>query len=201
MPSKLLITAADYAHHIDASGFFGVRTRGTIEGPKTLERLHQEQTDRFVAHNLSYAARIPAHHTIEGQARSIQPGHTSTIRRIECGMLPYRADMDINTNSYELGMDRLVKPDTKADFIGNSAFKRIREEGVSRKRVGLVIDGPALTGSYSRLRALKKDGEQAGKVTSAVFSPRVELNIALAMVGADFATVGTHFDVETSSGR
>jgi aminomethyltransferase len=67
-------------------------------------------------------------------------------------------------------MDHLVKSDIKADFTGNSAFKRIREEGVPRKRVGLMIDGPALTGSNSRLRALKKDGEQIGKVTSAVFS-------------------------------
>jgi hypothetical protein len=145
MPSKLLITAADYAHHIDASGVFGVKTGGTVDGSKVLERLRQEQTDRLVVHNFSYVARIPAHHTIEGQARFIQPGHTSTIRRIKCGMLPCHADMDINTNPYELGMDRLVKLDIEADFIGNSAFKRIRKEGVSRKRVGLVIDGPALT--------------------------------------------------------
>jgi aminomethyltransferase len=136
-----------------------------------------------------------------GAPFGIQPGHTSTIRRIEGGMLSYHADMDINTNPYELGMDRLVELDIEADFIGKSALKRIREEGVSRKQVGLVIDGPALTGPNSRFWALKKDGEQVGKVTSAVFSPRLELNIALAMVGADFAAVGTNFDVETSNGK
>ena len=136
-----------------------------------------------------------------GAPFGIQPGHTSTIRRIEGGMLSYHADMDINTNPYELGMNRLVELDIEADFIGKSALKRIREEGVSRKQVGLVIDGPALTGPNSRFWALKKDGEQVGKVTSAVFSPRLELNIALAMVGADFAAVGTHFDVETSNGK
>jgi len=136
-----------------------------------------------------------------GAPFGIQPGHTSTIRRIEGGMLSYHADMDINTNPYELGLDRLVELDIEADFIGKSALKRIREEGVSRKQVGLVIDGPALTGPNSRFWALKKEGEQVGKVTSAVFSPRLELNIALAMVGADFAAMGTHFDVETSSGK
>jgi len=136
-----------------------------------------------------------------GAPFGIQPGHTSTIRRIEGGMLSYHADMDINTNPYELGMDRLVELDIEADFIGKSALKRIREEGVSRKQVGLVIDGPALTGPNSRFWALKKEGEQVGKVTSAVFSPRLELNIALAMVGADFAAIGTHFDVETSRGK
>ena len=136
-----------------------------------------------------------------GAPFGIQPGHTSTIRRIEGGMLSYHADMDINTNPYELGMNRLVELDIEADFIGKSALKRIREEGVSRKQVGLVIDGPALTGPNSRFWALKKEGEQVGKVTSAVFSPRLELNIALAMVGADFAAIGTHFDVETSRGK
>ena len=136
-----------------------------------------------------------------GAPFGIQPGHTSTIRRIEGGMLSYHADMDINTNPYELGLDRLVELDIEADFIGKSALKRIREEGVSRKQVGLVIDGPALTGPNSRFWALKKEGEQVGKVTSAVFSPRLELNIALAMVGADFAAIGTHFDVETSRGK
>jgi glycine cleavage system aminomethyltransferase T len=136
-----------------------------------------------------------------GAPFGLQPGHTSTIRRIEGGMMSYQADMDINTNPYELGMERLVELDIEADFIGKSALKRIRAQGVSRKQVGLVIDGPALKGPNSRFWALEKDGEQVGKVTSAVFSPRLELNIALAMVGADQAALGTRFDVETPSGK
>ena len=39
----------------------------------------------------------------------LQPGHTSSIRRIEGGMLSYHADANINTNPYELGLDRLSK--------------------------------------------------------------------------------------------
>ncbi len=136
-----------------------------------------------------------------GAPFGLQPGHTSTIRRIEGGMLSYHADMDITTNPYELGMDRLIELDMDADFIGKSALKRIRDEGVTRKQVGLIIDGLALTGPNSRFWALKKDGVQIGKVTSAVFSPRLQINIALAMVGADFAAVGTSFDVETPDGR
>lgn len=136
-----------------------------------------------------------------GAPFGLQPGHTSTIRRIEGGMLSYHADMDINTNPYELGLDRLVELDMEADFIGKAALKRIRETGVSRKQVGLVIDGPALAGPNSRFWALEKDGKQVGKVTSAVFSPRLEQNIALAMVGVDFAALGTSFDVETPSGK
>lgn len=135
-----------------------------------------------------------------GAPFGLKPGHTSTIRRIEGGMLSYHADMDINTNPYELGLDRLVELDMEADFIGKAALKRIREEGVSRKQVGLVIDGPALSGPNTQFWALEKDGERVGKVTSAVFSPRLEKNIALAMVSADFAGVGTALAVDMSDG-
>jgi aminomethyltransferase len=136
-----------------------------------------------------------------GAPFGLQPGHTSTIRRVEGGMLSYHADMDINTNPYELGMDRLVELDIEADFIGKSALRRIREQGVSRKQVGLVIGGPPLPGPNSRFWALEKEGKQVGKVTSAVFSPRLGLNIALAMVGIDFAALGTGFDVVTPGGK
>jgi aminomethyltransferase len=39
-----------------------------------------------------------------------------------------------------------------------------------------------------------------GKVTSAVWSPRLEQNIALAMVAADHAALGTELEVYTQSG-
>ena len=38
------------------------------------------------------------------KAHGLKPGHTSSIRRIEGGMLSYHADADINTNPYELGL-------------------------------------------------------------------------------------------------
>ncbi len=39
-----------------------------------------------------------------GKEHGLQPGHTSSIRRIEGGMLSYHADADINTNPFELGL-------------------------------------------------------------------------------------------------
>ncbi|WP_020680008.1 glycine cleavage T C-terminal barrel domain-containing protein [Marinobacterium rhizophilum] len=136
-----------------------------------------------------------------GAPFGLKPGHTSSIRRIEGGMLSYHADMDINTNPYELGLDRLVELDMEADFIGKAALKRIREEGVSRKQVGLVIDGAALSGPNTRFWALENAGECVGRVTSAVFSPRLEQNIALAMVSADSAVMGATFEVDMPNGK
>jgi len=135
-----------------------------------------------------------------GRPFGLQPGHTSTIRRIEGGMLSYHADADINTNPYELGMDRLINPDMKADFIGKAALRRIREEGVSRRQVGLRIDGPPLKGPNTNFWAINQAGSQIGKVTSAVYSPRLEQNIALAMVSAHCAEIGAELEVVMPQG-
>jgi len=68
-----------------------------------------------------------------GATFGLQPGHTSTDRRVEAGMLSYHADMDANTNPYELGPGRTVNLDIEAEFIGKATLKRIRDEGTSRK--------------------------------------------------------------------
>jgi aminomethyltransferase len=135
-----------------------------------------------------------------GEPFGLKPGHTSSIRRIEGGMLSYHADADIDTNPYELGLDRLVNLDMDAEFIGKSALRRIRDEGVRRRQVGLVIDGAPLKGPNTTFWSISKDGAPVGKVTSAVYSPRLKQNIALAMVSADFAQIGTEVDVVTASG-
>ncbi|MEH6443673.1 MAG: glycine cleavage T C-terminal barrel domain-containing protein [Oceanospirillaceae bacterium] len=136
-----------------------------------------------------------------GQPLGLQPGHTSSIRRIEGGMLSYHADMDINTNPYELGLDRLIDLDADFDFIGKAALQKIRQQGLSRKHVGLIFDGPAMVGSNTHYWILEKEGAKVGKVTSAIFSPRLEKNIALAMVEVQFAELGTQFVVKTSNGN
>ncbi|MHA7827768.1 MAG: glycine cleavage T C-terminal barrel domain-containing protein [Roseovarius sp.] len=136
-----------------------------------------------------------------GMPMGLKPGHTSTIRRVEGGMLSYHADADIHTNPYELGLDRLVNLDTPAEFIGKFALQRIRDNGISRKQVGLIIDGAPLSGPNTAFWTVNKDGECAGKVTSAVYSPRLEKNIALAMVSIDCAELGTELEVLTHSGE
>lgn len=126
-----------------------------------------------------------------GEPLGLKPGHTSTIRRIEGGMLSYHADADINTNPYELGLDRLVDLDTEADFIGKDALRRIRESGATRKQVGLRIDGAPLAGPNTTFWPVTRNGDVVGKVTSAVYSPRLERNIALAMISVDCSTIGS----------
>jgi len=115
-------------------------------------------------------------------------------------MLSYHADADINTNPYELGLDRLVNLDSGADFIGKAALRKIKETGVSRKQVGLVMDGAPLTGPNTTFWAITKDGAAIGKVTSAIHSPRLKQNIALALVAVEHAETGAKVVVATGQG-
>ena len=132
----------------------------------------------------------------EGEPLGLYAGHTSTIRRIEGGMLSYHSDMDINTNPLELGMDKFIELDKKFDFIGKDALIKINESGVKNKQVGLVIDTKPLKGPNTKKWRILYDNRCIGKVTSAVYSPRLELNIALAMVKSEYSDIDNVFEIE-----
>ena len=131
-----------------------------------------------------------------GKKFNLQPGHTSSIRRIEGGMLSYHADADINTNPFELGMDRLVNLDNDNKFIGKDALIRIKEKGIKRKQVGIIIDCDPLEGPNTTFWPIIKNDKQIGKITSAVYSPRLNKNIALGMKEIDHTETKTLFEIE-----
>ena len=135
-----------------------------------------------------------------GAPLGLKPGHTSSIRRIEGAMLSYHADATIENNPFELGLDRLVAVDADIEFVGKEALRRIRDEGVSRRQVGLVIEMEPLGGPNTTFWPVLADGETVGQVTSAVWSPRLEQNIALAMVAVEHSGAGTSLEVMTDRG-
>ena len=136
-----------------------------------------------------------------GKEHGLQPGHTSSIRRIEGGMLSYHADADINTNPFELGLDRLVNLDSEIDFVGKEALKKIKKDGIKRKQVGLELDYKPLEGPNTTFWTIYKDDKKIGKVTSAVYSPRLKKNIALAMIAIEHSEIGGKFKVDTNDDK
>ena len=127
----------------------------------------------------------------EGKDLGLHPGHTSTIRRIEGGMLSYHSDMDINTNPLELGMEKFIDLDGSFNFVGKDALIEIRKSGIHRKQVGLIIDIEPLKGPNTTKWEIISNNKIIGVVTSAVYSPRLKSNIALAMVKKEFSDIGT----------
>ena len=136
-----------------------------------------------------------------GQPLGLKPGHTSAIRRIEGGMLSYHADMDANTNPFELGLERLVDLQMEADFIGKKALQEIAKQGVSRRQVGIEIDGEMLTGANNEFWQIVMESAHIGDVTSAIYSPRLQKNIALAMVHKDYSEIGLEAELHTPFGQ
>ena len=131
-----------------------------------------------------------------GKEHGLKPGHTSSIRRIEGGMLSYHADADINTNPFELGLDRLVNLESEINFIGKDALKKIKQDGIKRKQVGIEIDCEPLSGPNTTFWPVLNDQKNIGKITSAVYSPRLKKNIALAMIDIDHSNLGQKLKVK-----
>jgi glycine cleavage system aminomethyltransferase T len=135
-----------------------------------------------------------------GRPHRIRPTGPSDIRRIEGGIFNYRADMDWTTNPYELGLDRLVDLDMEAEFMGKDALRRIRDQGVRRKMVGVEIAGERLEMNETRW-PVGSDGRRVGSVTSAIHSPRLEKNIGFAWVPVELSDLGSRLSVDTPDGR
>jgi aminomethyltransferase len=134
-----------------------------------------------------------------GRPYDIWPTGPSDIRRIEGGIFNWGADMDYSNNPFEMGLDRLVDLDIELPFMGKEALRRIKSEGVRRKIVGVEISGKRLEMNQSKW-SVESGGKPVGKVTSAIYSPRLEKNIGYAWVPAELSDLGTELTVETPDG-
>ena len=132
-----------------------------------------------------------------GKPMGLVPGHTSTIRRIEGGMLSYQADMDYTVNPFELGLGRLVDLEMDANFIGKEALKKIKSEGVKRHQVGIEISCTPLKHPNTSYWPIMVESEEVGYITSAVYSPRLDKNIALAMMDVNHSAIDTAAETTT----
>ena len=135
-----------------------------------------------------------------GQPFGIAVTGPSDANRVEAGILAYRSDMDMTTNPFELGLERLVDLDTPADFIGKQALTRIRDEGVTRMLVGIQIAGEPLPLPFEARWPVTAGGASIGEVTVAVYSPRLRKNLGYAMVNISHAALGTGLDIEAPWG-
>jgi glycine cleavage system aminomethyltransferase T len=135
-----------------------------------------------------------------GRPHDIRPIAPCEARRIEAGIFNYGSDMTIDNNPFEVsGLERLVEAQD-ADYIGKAALERIRGEGVSRKLVGLEVDGDALPFEIAAKRPALVDGQNVGTVTDLIWSPRLEKNIGYVWMPIEFATPGTELVIEGPDG-
>lgn len=135
-----------------------------------------------------------------GKPFDIGPGAPNDVERIESGLLSYGADADTTANPFELGLGEFVNLDRKDDFVGKQALKKIVDDGIRRRRVGLILSGDRITQNEHPC-PVTLGGDVAGTMSETVYSPRLDKNIAIAMIRADIDDEQDGLMVDTGNGR
>jgi glycine cleavage system aminomethyltransferase T len=136
-----------------------------------------------------------------GAPYDIRPTGPSDIRRIEGGIFNWGADMTYENDPFQMGLERLVDFDMPGECLALPALARIRDEGVSRRIVGVELDGERLPGLNNVKWPVEHEGARVGKVTSAIHSPRLERNIGYAWLPTELATEGRTVTVRSEWGH
>lgn len=121
---------------------------------------------------------------------------TLDIVRIEAGRPAFLVDMDEQTIPLEAGLEQRAISFTKGCYVGQEVIVRVTHRGggrVARKLVGIRLDKGVLPKGGEPIWS--SAGKEIGRLTSAAWSPRVEVGIALGYVHRDFAEPGTTLNV------
>ncbi len=135
-----------------------------------------------------------------GQPFNVGPGCPNLIERIEGGLLSYGNDMTLENNPLECNLDRYCNVSGDFDAIGLKAVKRIAGEGVSRKVMGLRVDGDPLPSNVEPW-TVHDGSKRVGQVSSLAFSPDFGCNVAFAMLDKGFFSPGQDVRLETPYGE
>jgi glycine cleavage system aminomethyltransferase T len=130
-----------------------------------------------------------------GKPFDIQPATPSSIERVESGLLNYWEDITEETNPYEVGLGKFVDLGQEVNFIGKDALKAVKTGGIKRKLVGLKIHSEPLN-QLAQPWVVECSGKPVGNITSAVYSPDLDENIAYALVAIECSHEGTQVFVD-----
>ena len=139
-----------------------------------------------------------------GEPYGIRVIAPSEARRIEAGIFNFGSDMRFSdTPLHVTGLEKFVELDQEADFIGKDALRRLRDDGVDRKLVGVEIGGPPMSeeGALNDFWPVLADDERVGRITAGAWSPRLERNVGYAWVPIGFEEPGSSLEAERPGSR
>jgi aminomethyltransferase len=112
--------------------------------------------------------------------------------RLEAAMCLYGQELNTTISPLEAGLSWLVHLD-KGEFIGRDVLVKQKEQGLSRRLVGLELDGRYIA---RHDYPIHHQGQTVGIVTSGTLSPTLNKPIALGFVPAALSKLGQELEIE-----
>jgi len=134
-----------------------------------------------------------------GKEFNVKPGCPNLIERIESALLSYGNDMDNGDNPLECGLDKYVNLDTGVNFLGKDKLKEVKEKGITRKLMGVVIEAKEINVSKS-IELTNEKNSKIGELRSGVYSPHFKKVIGIAMLDKPFFEVSQKFKISINGG-
>ena len=108
--------------------------------------------------------------------------------RLEAGLPLHGQDLTESITPYEGGIAFAAKPLIEEEFIGKSVLKDQKENGSTKRTVGLEIIGKGI--ARTGYEVFDLEGNHIGEVTSGTQSPSSGKSIALAIINRDAFEMG-----------
>lgn len=113
--------------------------------------------------------------------------------RFEAGLPLYGDELAEDITPIEAGLGMFVKLNKPDGFVGSDALARQKADGVKKKLVGLEVGGAAT--ARHGFEVADSAGITIGHITTGYNSLTLNRNIAMALVDAAYATLGTVLQV------
>src|SRR2546423_1681364 len=114
--------------------------------------------------------------------------------RLEKCYRSWKADLTNEYTPFMASLERFVRLDKEADFIGREALRRQAAAGPKERFVPLLVD--ARDADAAPVSIVYRGMEVVGLVTSGGYGYRLNRSIALAYVRSDLSAPGTQLEVE-----
>ncbi len=130
-----------------------------------------------------------------GKEFNVKAGCPNLIERIESALLSYGNDFDNKDNPFEANFDKFVNLDANIDYLGKEKLKKIKQNGITRKLMGVKIDHNKIDMSCEKT-LLDDSNNIVGHVRSATYSPTFKKVIGIAMINKPYWDAKYQFKID-----
>ncbi len=153
---------------------------------------------------LGYELHVAMEHLAAVHARLVRAGRELELRpfglyaveslRLEKCYRSWKADLTTEYTPLAASLERFVRLDKAADFIGRAALRKAAAAGVPERFVPLLVE--AHDADAAPVSIVYRGAHVVGLVTSGGYGYRLKRSIALAYVRTDLSTPGTELEVD-----